>query len=668
MIVDVAVPVRVNTSFHYLMDLENTPPPPVGSVIEIPFRQSKTIGFVIGYPEKTQVSEDKLKKIEGVLVPEALFDEKMLSFLKWVSQYYSHPIGEVILTAFPRAYWEKKAKNPKKKKTGFLDFDMTSKVPDLTEEQTEVLKSLLDPNEKRPFLLHGVTGSGKTEIYMRLLSDALDRGEGGIVLVPEIALTPQLSQRFCARFGEKVAVLHSDMTPSERSEQWEKIHTGDAGIVVGARSAIFAPIKKLGVIVVDEEHETSFKQEDNLRYHARDLAVMRGSIWGAKVVLGTATPSLESYQHAKTGKYVYLRLKKRVLERPLPKTHFVDLKDVSNLYSPKHPWFTKTLIEKMDRTLARQQQVLLYLNRLGFAHFLFCGDCGHTWRCLNCDVALTYYRNPAELRCHYCSFHRPVPDQCTECKGVKLQTIGLGTEQVEKQLREIFPKARIGRMDRSQIKTRKELEDVIKSIANRELDIVVGTQMVTKGHDFPGISLVGILFADASLNIPDFRANERTFQTITQVSGRAGRAEIAGEVVIQTANPLHPILGYAAENQVEAFYLRELEHRRLFGFPPFRRLAMLRFQHRNLKRVEQFAAEVTGFVKNEIIRSGLRCSILGPAEAPLSRIKNLYRWQSLVKGETVKEVQTLLKAVNEYVAKSPTNVGFALDVDPIHLL
>lgn len=670
MIIDVAVPVRVNTSFHYLMDLEMCAcPPAVGAVIEVPFRNTSTYAFVIGFPEKTKVPADKLKTVGSVLVSESLFDEKMLSFLRWISEYYCHPLGEVILTAFPKAYWEKKAKTKSSPKSSVVGEEIVFlPPPELTEEQTSVLEKMRAPGEKRPILLHGVTGSGKTEIYMRILQDCLDQGKGGIVLVPEIALTPQLAQRFCGRFGEKVAVLHSDMTKTERFSQWEKIKSGQAAIAVGARSAVFAPVKNLGVLIVDEEHETTFKQEDSLRYHARDLAVMRGNIWDAKVILGSATPSLESYQHAQSGKYLYLQLKKRVNNRPLPKTFFVDLKDTYNLYSPKMPWLTKGLVAKMEQTLARKQQVLLYLNRLGFAHFLFCSDCGHSWRCRNCDVALTYYQNPAELKCHYCGLHGPVPHQCSECKGDKLQTIGLGTEQVERQLCEVFPGARVGRMDRSQIKTRKELESVLKTIANRELDIIVGTQMVTKGHDFPGIALVGVLLADASLNLPDFRANERTFQIVTQVSGRAGRADIPGEVVIQTVNPSNPIFAYAAENNAEGFYLRELECRRLFGFPPFRRLAMLRFQHKQVTRVESFSLEVTDFVKREIVKSGLRCSILGPSEAPLSKLKNYFRWQSLVKGHSVKDVQQLLRAVNEYVAESKSGVGFAVDVDPIHSL
>jgi primosomal protein N' (replication factor Y) len=347
----------------------------------------------------------------------------------------------------------------------------------------------------------------------------------------------------------------------------------------------------------------------------------------------------------------------------LPRTEFVDLRDRTQWQSPKLPWITRGLVSRIEATLRSGQQALLYLNRLGFAHFLFCPDCGHTWRCRNCDVALTYYQNPPTLKCHYCSSTWSVPKSCELCEGVSLDTIGVGTEQAEKELKIIFPEARIARFDRSVIKTRRDLEAILGAISRREIDIVVGTQMIAKGHDFPGIALVGILVADASLNVPDFRANERTFQIITQVSGRAGRAEVPGSVVIQTINPEHPVLAWAAGNRSEEFYRAELETRRAFGFPPYQRMAMLRFQHRNSKAVEQFAVEVAQFVKTRG-----RCQAVGPSEAPLARLKNLYRWQCLIKSETVKNLQVCLLSLREYVAYRKSPVQFAIDVDPVNAM
>lgn len=675
-IIDVAVPVRVPTSFHYLTTPEIAEGLKPGSVIQVPFRKKLTHAFVLGFPQTTDVDKKKLKAIDSVLIQEPIFDEIMLKFFRWISDYYCHPIGEVISAAVPRQYCMRLS-SPKKKASleskdeflsGLAEKTAPSVPPKLNEEQSFAVARILDPEDKRPVLLHGVTGSGKTEVYMAILEQVFRQGKGAIVLVPEIALTPQLLGRFSARFPGEVAVLHSDLTPKERYVQWERLRQGLSRIVVGARSAIFAPVKNLGLVVVDEEHESSFKQEDSLRYHGRDIAIVRGNMSGAKVVLGSATPSMESYANGEAGKYLYVTLKNRVENRPMPKTTFVDLKDKNNWYSPRHQWLSHLLVNKIAAAMRAGQQSMLYLNRLGHAHFLFCGDCSHTWRCRNCDVALTYYQSPPLLKCHYCGVAMAPPTSCEECSGIKLETMGVGTEQVEKELKVIFPEARIARMDRSIIKGRKDLEEILNTINAKEVDIVIGTQMIAKGHDFPGVSLVGILVADASLNIPDFRAHEKTFQAMTQVSGRAGRAQIAGEVVVQTINPEHPVLIAAAENKVVDFYRQELAARKQFGFPPYQRMVMLRFQHRNLSTVEIFAYEMANFVRSHSQKKGYRCQVVGPSEAPLSKLKNLYRWQCMVRAESVKELQILLRAANEYADFRKTPVQFAVDVDPVSAL
>jgi primosomal protein N' (replication factor Y) (superfamily II helicase) len=674
MIVDVAVPYHVSRSFHYLVDSETAGSLSLGSVIQVPFRRRSIHGFVLGFPEQSPFL-DKLLPIESVLVAEPLFDESMLKFLRWLSEYYCHPLGEVISGAIPRQYWApKKTKKERKTTQNDVEIGLVPKFKDKpvpTQEQEFAIARILsceEQDQKKPYLLHGVTGSGKTEVYMTVLEQVLAEGKGAIILVPEIALTPQLLGRFSARFPGSVAVLHSDLTVKERFLQWEKLRTGQARIVVGARSAVFAPIKNLGLIVVDEEHESSFKQEDQLRYNARDAAIVRGNFEKAKVVLGSATPSLESYHNAQTGKYVYLTLKSRVQERPMPKTTFVDLKDKSQVFNEETPWISRTLLRDISKTLEAGQQALLYLNRLGFAHFLFCKDCGHTWRCTNCEVALTYYQAPPQLKCHYCGKTKRVPETCEECSGNTLETMGVGTEQLEKSLIRFFPKARIARMDRSVLKTRRELEQVLNQISRRDVDIVIGTQMVTKGHDFPGIALVGILVADASLNLPDFRAHERTFQIITQVSGRAGRAEIPGEVVIQTVNPDHPVLQAAALNRSVDFYTQELEARARAGFPPFSRLAMLRFQHKNERKVEAFACELVRGLHGWLEQHKINCSVIGPSEAPLSRLKNFYRWQCLIRSDSVKHLQQALHAAKEYHEAKKAPVQMAVDVDPMNSL
>jgi len=667
-ILDLAVPVRVMSSFHYLASSAQIEGLKLGSVVQVPFRSRLMHAFVLGFPTKTEIAVEKLKAVDSILNVEPMFDETMLKFFRWVADYYCHPIGEVIAAAVPRESWResKKKSKPRSKDLDSLENVSAATVaPKLTEEQSFAVARILDPAESRPVLLHGVTGSGKTEVYMSVLSNLAASGKGAIVLVPEIALTPQLLGRFSARFPGQVAVLHSDLTPAEKRVQWERLRKGDAKIVVGARSAIFAPVKNLGLIVVDEEHESSFKQEDNLRYHARDVAIVRGAMQGAKVVLGSATPSLESYANADSGKYLLVTLKQRVNNRPLPKTLFVDLRDKDLWMGPSLSFLTRPLIRKLEQVIAQGQQAMLYLNRLGFAHFLFCKDCGHTWRCKNCDVALTYYQSPPALKCHYCGWHSTPPTACEECQGIQLETMGAGTEQVERELKEILPKARIIRMDRGAIKTRQDLEMILNTIQNREIDIVIGTQMIAKGHDFPGVSLVGVLMADASLNLPDFRSNERTFQIITQVSGRAGRAENPGEVVIQTLNPEHPVLQAAAENRSVDFYRNELASRRQFGFPPFHRAAMIRFQHKSLPVVEKFSMEVVHWLQKQAAKRNMTAMVLGPASAPLGRLKNLYRWQCMLKGESVKDLQTLLRGLQEYVVFRKSPVSVALDVDPI---
>lgn len=670
MIVDVLLPLRIDRSFHYWVMPETAADLKPGSVVEVNFRNRSTHAFVMGFPEKSELDLDKLKPIGQVLFKEPIFDERMLRFLTWVSEYYCHPLGEVISTAVPRQAWAvSKRKRATKRSDPNKGLEMASAPPpELTVEQKAAIEKIFSDDANRPVLLHGVTGSGKTEVYMTVLEKVLESGKGAIILVPEIALTPQLVGRFSQRFPEQIAVLHSDLTPREKADQWLLLHSGKARIVIGARSAVFAPLKNVGLIVVDEEHESSFKQEDSLRYHARDVAVVRGHIEGAKVILGSATPSIESMANAKAGKFNLVPLTKRVQDRPLPRTFFVDLKDNDQIYSKEVPWLSRFLISRIEKTLKDKQQSLLYLNRLGYSHFLFCQDCGHTWRCRNCDVALTYYKRPPSLRCHYCGLILPSPNACEECKGTNIETMGVGTEQVEKTLIQLFPQARVARMDRSVIKGRVELEEILGRIARREIDIVIGTQMIAKGHDFPGIALVGILVADASLNLPDFRAHERTFQVITQVSGRAGRAEIPGEVVIQSLHPQHPILLAAAENRADDFYRWELDARRSFGFPPFRRLAMLRFQHKNEARIRELADELARQLRFQISQKQLPCELIGPAEAPLSRVKQLFRWQALLRSESVKDLHQLLHFAVDFTEKTKSPVSFAVDVDPVSSL
>jgi len=668
MIVDVVVPYRVGQSFHYEISSSERDQLQLGSVIEVPLGTRKTHAFVLGFPESTSVPENRMRSIEKIISDIPAFDEPMLKFYRWVADYYCYPLGEVIAAAIPKVCLNQKYRS-KAPVSPQVDGQVEqTQAPELNDEQRFAVSRILENSSQRPVLLHGVTGSGKTEVYMAAMAEALSVGKGALVLVPEIALTPQLWTRFSSRFPGKVAVLHSDLTPRERWIEWERVRKAEATIAVGARSAVFAPVKDLGLIIVDEEHETSFKQEDSLRYHARDLAVVRGKFQNAKVILGSATPSLESYHHSQSGKYDYITLKNRVESKALPKIQFVDMRSSRDVSLEGHPWLSRVLLQKVRQTISQGHQAMLFLNRLGYAHFLYCADCGHTWKCLNCDVTLTYYRHPPGLKCHYCALHLEVPSVCEACSGTKLQEMGLGTEQVEQAFHELLPEVRTARMDRSVIKTRKDLIQTLKSVHRREVDLLIGTQMMAKGHDFPGITLVGVLMADASLNMPDFRANEKTFQLITQVSGRAGRGDLPGEVILQTICPEHPVLQAAAEYRWKDFYDRELQHRKQFNFSPWSRLAMIRFQHSGLPVVESYAEGACDFLRKATEALNLKTQILGPSPAPLSRIKNKFRWQCLIRAESVGDLQRLLKQFTHYQTQVKSRVESTIDVDPMHAM
>jgi primosomal protein N' (replication factor Y) len=511
----------------------------------------------------------------------------------------------------------------------------------------------------RAFLLHGVTGSGKTEVYLQAIAGVLARGRTALVLVPEIALTPQLAARFRARFGDRVAVLHSGLAPGERFDEWRRLRSGEATIALGARSAVFAPLDRLGIVVVDEEHDPSFKQEEGVRYHARDVALVRAKRAGAVCVLGSATPSLESFAGAAEGRLELLSLSDRAHGRPLPEVEVVDLRT----YRPDpESMLSAPLAAAVERTLAAGEQVILFLNRRGFATFVVCVGCGHAFRCPACSVSLTYHKTGDRLRCHYCGHAEHVPVDCPKCKATEtVRRFGLGTERIEAALAARYPTARIARLDRDTAAGR-GLRDVLQKMAAREIDILVGTQMVTKGHDFPHVTLVGVLAADSALSVPDFRAGERTFQLLTQVAGRAGRGAGGGRVVVQSYSPEHPAIDCARTHDYPAFFASELAARKELGYPPTGRLVALRIDGPDEAEVRQFA-EVLGREAAPWARS-LGLTLLGPSEAPLARLKGRTRWQLWAKGGERPALRAFLRKV---MAAVPTRgaVRVTVDVDPI---
>lgn len=536
----------------------------------------------------------------------------------------------------------------------------------LTDDQQSVLAVLTSALQERryaPFLLHGVTGSGKTEVYMQAAALTVDQGRQVLVLVPEIALATQLEGNFLSRFADRVAILHSGLSAGERFDQWRRIVSGQASIVIGARSALFAPLSDLGLIVVDEEHDGAYKQDDGFRYNARDAAVMRASQAQAVVLLGSATPSIISFTHATTGKYIHLSLPKRVSDRSLPVVELVDLKGVPTV-SGKPPIFSPQLLRAIKENFAAGDQTLVFLNRRGYANLVLCRGCGQTLQCGHCHVSLTLHQKSGQLVCHYCGFSMKSAALCPNCQSADLTAVGIGTERIEEELHKLLPKARIARLDRDTTTSRTRYLGILKAVHQREIDILVGTQMITKGHHFPHVTLVGVVWADAGLGMPDYKAGERTFQLLTQVFGRAGRGEKPGRVVVQTYHPEHYSIETSKNNNYETMYAEEIRMRRALSFPPFSRLVNIRIEGPSQKDVEK-AAQCLGRLAREQAAGG-PVRVLGPAPAPIAKIRDLFRWQMLLKSSDLKALHTLSAHL---ASQKPSFLGSSMvklqvDVDP----
>ena len=542
----------------------------------------------------------------------------------------------------------------------------------LNEEQTlalnEVEQAFEAPENARPILLYGVTGSGKTEIYLQAIRAALDRGRTAIVLVPEISLTPQTVERFKGRFAEAqddVAVLHSHLSEGERHDEWHKIHSGRARIVIGARSAVFAPLKNLGLIVVDEEHETTYKQEEAPRYHARDVAVVRAKIEKCVVVLGSATPSLESYHNATTGKYRLVTLTQRVDQKQMPLMRVVDLRRERK--EKKAAILSEKLSQAIADRLEKHEQTILFLNRRGFSTSLLCSNCGEARNCPNCSVALTFHRQPAiagRLSCHLCGHTAAVPKKCPACGQDALIYHGFGTEKVESTVAQIFPKAVVRRMDADSMTRKEAYRETLRNFRTGKIDILVGTQMIAKGLHFPNVTLVGIINADLSLHLPDFRAGERTFQLLTQVAGRAGRGETAGEVFVQTYTPFSPSIQFARHHDFAGYFQQELEFRERCAFPPFKHAILITVRSAHEGRAK-LSAET---LKRRLSEALPQEFILGDATpAPLEKLQGQFRFHILIRGEAIMRLSRLVRETLDKLP-FPEDVSVAVDVDPYQLL
>jgi primosomal protein N' (replication factor Y) len=530
----------------------------------------------------------------------------------------------------------------------------------------------LEPRTQgKTFLLHGVTGSGKTEVYLQAIAHALSKGQGAIVLVPEISLTPQTVERFKARFTSgrqqtMVAVLHSHLSTGERHDEWHKIRQGRARIVIGARSAIFAPVEPLGLVIVDEEHEHTYKQEEAPRYHARDIAIVRAHMEGATVVLGSATPSMESFYNCQRGKYTLLEMMRRADNKKMPIVRVVDMRQTVRK-GKGIPMFSPQLKEAIAQRIERKEQTILFLNRRGYSTSLQCPRCGYVAGCPNCSISLTYHRHEDKLSCHICGHHEPVPRLCPEpkCRNPEIRFAGFGTQKVEETLGKLFPEARIVRMDSDTLKRKEDYRRILGDFRVGKIDVLVGTQMIAKGLHFPNVTLVGIIFADMALHQPDFRAGERTFQLLTQVAGRAGRGDVEGEVFVQAFTPFHPSIQFARRHDFNGFYEQEIEFRKQLSYPPTSRVALLTLKGRNEDKVK-FSAEHLKRAVEKSVADLKDIIIAGPAPAPLSRAHSYYRYHIMLRGERMPALSKRLAQLSREL-KLPDDVQLVVDIDPVDL-
>ncbi|GEM00722.1 replication restart DNA helicase PriA [Halolactibacillus halophilus] len=538
----------------------------------------------------------------------------------------------------------------------------------LAPQQQKALDAIvrkMNQHEAKTFLLHGVTGSGKTEVYLQAIDLAIRQDKEAIVLVPEISLTPMMVERFKRRFGDAVAVLHSALSKGERFDEWRKIQKKQVSVAVGARSAIFAPFENLGMIIIDEEHESTYKQEDHPRYHVRDVAKHRADYHKCPVVLGTATPTLETYARAKKGVYQLIEMPERINQSLMPKVTIQDMRE--ELHQGNRTMFSRQLKEAIERRLEKREQVVLFLNRRGYSTFVMCRDCGHTVECPSCDISLTYHQRDHRLKCHYCNYSEPMPNVCPNCQSESIRFFGTGTEKVEEALNETFPEARIIRMDVDTTRKKGAHERLLKQFGNKQADILLGTQMIAKGLDFPDVTLVGVLAADGLLNLPDFRAAEKTFQLLTQVSGRAGRHELTGEVIVQTYTPEHYSVLFAKDYDYHGFFKQEMALRKAYQYPPYYFLTLITVTHENRLKAEEVTRVIQKLLVKHLTKEAV---ILGPTPSPIERIKGRYRFQCMVKYKDEPDLMSVLrKILQHYEAESrKEQLMIHIDLNPQQLM
>ena len=657
-ILKVALNVPIDNLFDYKIPSKSLVQPKKGQRVKVQFGKQEKIGFIHSIVSKTTVPANKLRTVLKIIDDEPLINNELFTLISWVARYYHHPIGEVYSTAVP--LYLRQEKTPKIDSTPKESFQQETHKK-LTEEQEKGFKKILSCfNQHQTVLLDGVTGSGKTELYLQSIDRNLKKNQQVLILVPEIGLTPQIFERFQRRFGNTVSVLHSGITNKQRAEIWMKASQGNLRMVIGTRSAVFTPFKNLGMIIVDEEHDPSFKQQSGLCYSSRDIAIVRATQSKASILLGSATPSFESLMNAKNGKYKKITLKKRVFSTPLPKTNIIDLR----VHAQKQG-LTKFLIKAIKKHITKNNQVLLYLNRRGFSPATVCLDCGNIEECPRCDTSLVLHKRKKLLVCHHCNHNKLWKKICTEC-GSESRPLGEGTEQIEISLKNEFPNTQIVRIDRDTVKSKKQRARLLDQAKSGEGQILLGTQMLAKGHDFANLSMVAIINADQGMFGSDFRSSERFAQTFIQVSGRAGRRKEVGEVFLQTYNPKNPLLNTIISQDYNAFFSEAILDRKVPLWPPYSHLAVLHAQSTKKNSVFNFLKTIETEGNNVNLGSTM---LLGPVPSPIEKKAGKFRGQLLLLNTNRKELHQFLDKLLCMIksTKKTSKVKWSLDVDPIDL-
>ncbi len=666
MFAQVILDLPVEKSFHYKIPETLQTELKVGQWVEVPFNKRSCKGIVIGLQKEISDFAGETKEISGILAAGQQISEDLLNLTRWMAEYYCCSWGEALAAVVP---WNVSARRRDDNRSALPCAHDTEKLEsspntffNLTVDQKASLERVvlaLTQAKSEVFLLHGVTASGKTEIYFRAIEAAVALGKSAILLVPEIALTPQLVEWSRVRFSGNVAVLHSALSVSERRQEWIRIEQGSASVVIGARSAIFAPLRRLGIVIVDEEHEPAYKQEETPRYHARDAAIQRGRLNGAVVVLGSATPSLESYEKAKKGEFQLLSLPQRVEKRTLPEVFVVDMREEAR-ENRRFSIFSRKLRFAIEEVIKAGEQGILFINRRGFAPFVQCQSCGTVAGCRSCSVGLSFHSRLQKLVCHYCGYQLTPPAVCPQCREPALRYLGIGTQKVESELVRLFPAVRVARLDSDTTRKRGAYEKIFSQFKKGQLDFLVGTQMVAKGFDFPRVTLVGVASADVTLHLTDFRSSERTFNLLTQVAGRSGRGERPGKVIIQTFSPEHYAIQMARSQDYEGFFEKEMRYRLETRFPPAVHLVDILFKGKDELKVVQTGKEIMERLKQN---GGGVFEIIGLSPCPIPRIRDQYYWHLLLRGESPVRVSEMVRPILRARQKK-RGVTVKVDVDP----